>query len=166
MRPPVTEHVPLHSKSPCKNIALASGGAKNMRSLSWGGAQTEKILNGMCSVTGGGKRTGGINGKYSIIFAFVYCQLVQNSTFSVFGHPSMLCIIHLQVQSRCYYIGNHHIKIWRIFSDCAPPVSYAPPVTEHVPLHSKSPCKNIARASGGCKKYAPTKLGGTNGKDP
>ena len=45
-----------------------------------------------------------------------------------------------------------------------------PPVTEHVSLHSKSLCKNIARASGGCKLYAPTKLGGggggTNGKDP
>ena len=26
-----------------------------------------------------------------------------------------------------------------------------PPVTEHVSLHSKSVCKNIARASGGCK---------------
>ena len=26
-----------------------------------------------------------------------------------------------------------------------------PPVTEHVSLHSKSLCKNIARASGGCK---------------
>ena len=45
-----------------------------------------------------------------------------------------------------------------------------PPVTEHVSLHCKSLCKNIARASGGCKQYAPTKLGGggggTNGKDP
>ena len=120
MRPPVTEHVPLHSKSPCKNIALESGGAKYAPTKLGGGAQTEKILNGMCSVTGGGKRTGGINGKDLIIFAFVYCQLVQNLTFSVFGHPGMFCIIHLQVQSRCYYIGNHHIKIWRIFSFCAP----------------------------------------------
>ena len=42
MRPPVTEHVPLHSKSLCKNMARASGGANNMRPLSWG-AQTEKI---------------------------------------------------------------------------------------------------------------------------
>ena len=47
MRPPVTEHVSLHSKSLCKNIARASGGgggggANNMRPLSWG-AQTEKI---------------------------------------------------------------------------------------------------------------------------
>ena len=49
MRPPVTEHVPLHSKSLCKNIARASGGgggANNMHPLSWGGgAQTEKIHN-------------------------------------------------------------------------------------------------------------------------
>ena len=30
-----------------------------------------------------------------------------------------------------------------------PPVRYAPPVTEHVPLHSKSLWKNMARASGG-----------------
>ena len=42
-----------------------------------------------------------------------------------------------------------------------------PPDTEHVPLHSKSLCKNMARASWG-RKYALTKLGGggTNGKDP
>ena len=30
-----------------------------------------------------------------------------------------------------------------------PPVRYAPPVTEHVPLHGISSCKNMARASGG-----------------
>ena len=45
MRPPVTEHVPLHSKSLCENMARASGGggvANNMGPLS-GGAQTEKI---------------------------------------------------------------------------------------------------------------------------
>ena len=48
-----------------------------------------------------------------------------------------------------------------------PPVRYAPPDAEHVPLHSKSSCKNMARASGGCKYYAPSKLGGgTNEKDP
>ena len=49
----------------------------------------------------------------------------------------------------------------RIFSVFAPPQYVMhPPVTEHGPLHSKSLCKYIARASGGCKKYAPTKLGG------
>ena len=53
----------------------------------------------------------------------------------------------------------------RIFSVCARTVRYAPPVTENVPLHSKSLCKNMALASGGCKYIAPTKLGGsTNGK--
>ena len=36
MRPPVTEHVPLHSKSLCINMARASGCAINMRPLSWG----------------------------------------------------------------------------------------------------------------------------------
>ena len=30
-----------------------------------------------------------------------------------------------------------------------PPVRYARPVTEHVPLHSKSLCKNMERGSGG-----------------
>ena len=29
------------------------------------------------------------------------------------------------------------------------PVRYAPPITEHVPLNSKTLCKNIARAVGG-----------------
>ena len=37
MLPPVTEHVPLHSKSLCKSMARASGGANNMHPLSWGG---------------------------------------------------------------------------------------------------------------------------------
>ena len=35
IRPPVTERMPLHSKSLCKNVAHASGGG--------GGVQTEKI---------------------------------------------------------------------------------------------------------------------------
>ena len=52
----------------------------------------------------------------------------------------------------CIYIH----KFIRIFSVCAPPPPppqyvMLPPVTEHVSLHSKSLCKNIARASGGCK---------------
>ena len=42
--PPVTEHVPLHSKSLCKNKARASGGAKCMRPLS-GGVKNGKNLN-------------------------------------------------------------------------------------------------------------------------
>ena len=36
MRPSVTEHVTIHSKSLCKNIERASGGANNMRPISWG----------------------------------------------------------------------------------------------------------------------------------
>ena len=49
-----------------------------------------------------------------------------------------------------------------------PPVRYAPPVTEHVPLLiSKSLCKNKARASGGANNIRPLSWGGggTNGKD-
>ena len=42
------------------------------------------------------------------------------------------------------------IEVW-IFSVCAPQYVMLPPVTEHVSLHNKSLCKNIARASGGCK---------------
>ena len=38
-----------------------------------------------------------------------------------------------------------------LLSPPPPPVRYAPPVTEHVPLHSNFLCKNMARASGGCK---------------
>ena len=48
-----------------------------------------------------------------------------------------------------------------------PPVRYAPPVREHVPLHSKSLCKNMARASGGANNMRPLSGGGgTNEKDP
>ena len=39
---PVTEHVPLHSKSSCKSIVRASGGANNMYPLSWGGGTNGK----------------------------------------------------------------------------------------------------------------------------
>ena len=45
--PPDTEHVPLHIESLCKNKSHASGGANNMRPLSWG-AQTEKIQTMSC----------------------------------------------------------------------------------------------------------------------
>ena len=54
-------------------------------------------------------------------------------------------------------------EICRIFSVCAPPQSVMrPPVTEHVPLHSKSSCKNIARASGG-EDMRPLSWGGGGG---
>ena len=42
MLPSVTEHVPLHAKSLCKNIARASGCANNMHPLSWGGGTNGK----------------------------------------------------------------------------------------------------------------------------
>ena len=46
VHPPVREHVPLHSKSLCKNMAVRLRDANNLRPLSWGvGAQTEKIPN-------------------------------------------------------------------------------------------------------------------------
>ena len=41
-----------------------------------------------------------------------------------------------------------------------PPHVMRPPAREHVSFHSNSLCKDMARAFGGCKKYAPTKLGG------
>ena len=59
-----------------------------------------------------------------------------------------------------------------LFRLCPPPLCYAPPDTEHVPLHSKSLCKNMARASGGGGGGANNMRslswggGGTNGKDP
>ena len=43
---------------------------------------------------------------------------------------------------------------YRILSVCAPPPPQyvmLPPVREHVSLHTKSLCKNMARASRGCK---------------
>ena len=46
MQTPFTEHVPLHGKSECKNMASASegggGGANNMHPLSWGGGGGHK----------------------------------------------------------------------------------------------------------------------------
>ena len=43
MRPPVTEHVPLHSNHYVKIWHESLGCANNIRPLSWRGAQTEKI---------------------------------------------------------------------------------------------------------------------------
>ena len=45
------------------------------------------------------------------------------------------------------------------FRLCPPPLRYAPPVTEDVPLHSESLCKNMARASGGANDKHPLILG-------
>ena len=42
-------------------------------------------------------------------------------------------------------------KIFGSFPFVPPQYVMLLPVTEHVSLHSKSLCKNIARASGGCK---------------
>ena len=42
MLPPVTEHVSIHGKSLCKNMARASGGANNMHPLNWGGSTNGK----------------------------------------------------------------------------------------------------------------------------
>ena len=43
MNPSLTEHVLLHSKVLCKNMALASGGFKYYAPIKGGGAQPEKI---------------------------------------------------------------------------------------------------------------------------
>ena len=45
------------------------------------------------------------------------------------------------------------------FSVSASPLFYRPPLTEHMPLHGKSLCKDMARASGGAKKIHPLSLG-------
>ena len=42
--PLVTQHVPLHCVSLCKNMARASRGANNMHPLSWGGGANGKDL--------------------------------------------------------------------------------------------------------------------------
>ena len=94
MRPPVTEHVPLNSKSLFKNMARASGGANNMRPLSWGGggAQTEKIPFFFSSTK-----------KWDL---FRLCPPVR------FVPPSTFCAS--QLQSTCHYIVNHYVKIWHV----------------------------------------------------
>ena len=46
-----------------------------------------------------------------------------------------------------------------------PPVRYAPPVTEHVSLHSKSLSKNIARESGVANNMHPLSWGAQTEKD-
>ena len=59
-----------------------------------------------------------------------------------------------------FFISNAAvaIEIWDIFRLCPPPppppstlCSMLPPVTKHESLHGKSLCRNMARASGGCK---------------
>ena len=66
----------------------------------------------------------------------------------------------IQFASNDIFISGARVKLLRkkygVFSVCAPS-TLCPPVTEHVPLHSKSLCKSL------CKLYAPTKLGGGGG---
>ena len=56
-------------------------------------------------------------------------------------------------KGRCIFVTDDIFLIGSFPFVPPPPPQYVmrPPVTEHVPLHSKSLCKNIARASGGCK---------------
>ena len=63
-----------------------------------------------------------------------------------------------------FFLQWSSLEIEDLFFRCAPPQYVMhPPVTEHVPFHSKSSCKNMACASGGGVQI----LGrGTNGKDP
>ena len=51
MFPPVRERVPLHSKSLCKNMAGASGGAKKIHPLSWVGYKRKRLKRCVCGVT-------------------------------------------------------------------------------------------------------------------
>ena len=66
-------------------------------------------------------------------------------------------------------IGRLVVELFSIlynFPFVPPLVRFAPPVTEHVPLHSKSLCKNMARATGGANNMRPLCREGTIGKDP
>ena len=48
-----------------------------------------------------------------------------------------------------------------------PPIRYASPATEHLSLHRKSLCNNMARASGDADNMQPQNSeGSTNGTDP
>ena len=64
------------------------------------------------------------------------------------------------------YRFNFSAKNLHFFRLCHQNVMRFPLVTEHVPLRCKSLCKNMARSSGECSKYAPTKPGSTKGEDP
>ena len=52
---------------------------------------------------------------------------------------------------------EHFLDLSRL---CPPPVRYAPPVLEHVPLHGKSLCKDLERASVGANNMRPLSWGG------
>ena len=54
---------------------------------------------------------------------------------------------------------NVQHKNWDLLRMCSPPVRYAPPVTEHMPLHSKLSCKNKACASGSANNMRPLSWG-------
>ena len=68
---------------------------------------------------------------------------------------------HTQTHTRTHTHTNTH-KFYELIVGpfpYVPPARYALPVTDRVPVHNKSLNKNMARASGGAKKYALTKLG-------
>ena len=103
MLPSVSEQMPLHSKSSCKNMARASGGgggANNMHPLSWG-TQTEKIrpppyysLNCIHPPSWG--RVG--------VHKHKSCRNLGSFPFIP---PPPQYVMPPQLQSTCHYIVNH-----------------------------------------------------------
>ena len=92
--PKVTEHVPLHSESPCKNISrVAGGGGAIKKHIKLGGgevAQTEKIRK-EC---------------YVWIFSVSAPSLVGADLF--FFGPQ--CLYDPQLQIICCYIARYYVR--------------------------------------------------------
>ena len=88
--------------------------------------------------------------------SFSPCAMSCVLGFSVkFCEPYQLLSLFIIAQNRSTWFVCYDVRtdFWDFFRLCPPfPVRYAPhPITEHVPLHGKLLCKNMARAFGGCK---------------
>ena len=81
-----------------------------------------------------------------------YCNGIGKGCSSfVFRHKSDIVIKIILNKLLIIFKQTSDINYLGSFPFVPPQYVMLPPVTEHVSLHSKSLCKNIARASGGCK---------------
>ena len=78
-------------------------------------------------------------------YATSTCAFGGMETFP-FVPTSLVGAYYLRTQTNVPFF---YITIYWIFSICPPPGPYAPPVAEHMPLHSKPLRKNMASASVG-----------------